>query len=834
MSRRMSKAALRRITGSKRQKLSVELLEPRLNLALDVPAFSSLPGANHTIYLDFDGHVTSGTFWNNGATINSPAYSSDAIIDDFSASELQVIERTFKRVSEDFAPFQVNVTTVAPSVEDLRNTGGTDTKWGIRVVITDDVAFNCGCGGIAYIDSFDWSSDTPVFVFNTGEIGVAEAASHEVGHALGLAHDGTASSSYYTGHGLGSDGAYWSSIMGVGYYVDVSHWDRGEYTGSNNGGSSANYGKGPDDLAVITNYNGFGYKADDHGNTQASATNLTQAGTSLTGSGLISTRTDVDYFRFNTSGGDISFNFSPATVGANLDIEASLYNSAGVLVASSNPLQSLSASITAVVGAGEYFIKIDGVGAGTPTATTPTGYTDYASLGEYTITGTVSAVTGDSLSLVATSASKNEGQSGSTAFTFTVQRSGDTSGTSTVNYSVSGTELSPATASDFVGGTFPSGTLTFAPGVTSQLITINVQGDATFEANEGFIVTLQGASANTAITTASALGSILNDDTSSAPPTLAISATSANKSEGTGSGSTPFTFTVTRSGNLASASSVRYTVTGVGTNRASNNDFTNGFPSNVLVNFAPGVASVDINVRVRADSTRESNETFRVTLSSPTNATLSTAFANGTIRNDDSNSTANGAEEEALPQLIAVADPLWMFVPPEDLTAEQLAVPVTTWINGVAYVGDLAHDHGGCGCGSCGICNAVATKSELVQMQPAASNLIAVESDDALVADESDETLLVTPLDFESSAVRLKSLSSTSRAIDSGSEFIDADMEIDLTAFETLGFDSMTVFELTAASDSSTNDEAGSDEDSESVDAALASAEVWTSLKSSI
>ncbi len=172
---------------AKRMHLAIELLEPRLNMALDVPAFSSLPGANHTIYLDFDGHVTSGTAWNNGATINSPAYTSDADALNFSASELQVIERAYRRAAEDFAPFQVNVTTVPPSVDDLRNTGGTDTKWGVRVVVTRDVAFNCGCGGIAYIDSFNWNSDTPVFVFNTGEVGVAEAISHEVGHALGLA-----------------------------------------------------------------------------------------------------------------------------------------------------------------------------------------------------------------------------------------------------------------------------------------------------------------------------------------------------------------------------------------------------------------------------------------------------------------------------------------------------------------------------------------------------------------------------------------------------------------------------------------------------------------------
>lgn len=76
MQRRLARRSS--VLHSKRHRLAFELLEPRLNLALDVPAFSSLPGANHTIYLDFDGHVTTGTSWNSGATINSPAYSSDA------------------------------------------------------------------------------------------------------------------------------------------------------------------------------------------------------------------------------------------------------------------------------------------------------------------------------------------------------------------------------------------------------------------------------------------------------------------------------------------------------------------------------------------------------------------------------------------------------------------------------------------------------------------------------------------------------------------------------------------------------------------------------------
>jgi hypothetical protein len=74
-------------------------------------------------------------------------------------------------------------------------------------------------------------------------------------------------------------------------------------------------------------------------------------------------------------------------------------------------------------------------------------------------------------------------------------------------------------------------------------------------------------------------------------------------------------------------------------------------------------------------------------------ATISTASANGTIQNDDGTGAARGEEFDFGVELIAVADPLWMFVPPEFLSAEQLSVPVMTWIDGVPHVGDLAHEH---------------------------------------------------------------------------------------------------------------------------------------------
>ncbi|MCZ8192075.1 MAG: hyalin, partial [Microcystis sp. LE19-338.1B] len=127
------------------------------------------------------------------------------------------------------------------------------------------------------------------------------------------------------------------------------------------------------------------------------------------------------------------------------------------------------------------------------------------------------------LAIAATNASQTEGNSGSKAFTFTVTRADNTTGTNNVNWAVAGTGTNPANASDFIGGLFPSGTLSFAAGETSKVITVNVQGDTTVEPNENFTVTLSNPTNGATITTATATGTINNDDFigTSGPDTLA-------------------------------------------------------------------------------------------------------------------------------------------------------------------------------------------------------------------------------------------------------------------------------------------------------------------------
>lgn len=654
------------------RRLSIELLEPRHCLALTVPALSSLPGAAQTIYLDFNGHYTYSTVWNtsySSALISSPAYSSDADANNFSTAELTAIQNAWQRVAEDFRPFNVNVTTVEPASGDLVRSGASDTRWGVRVVITKDTAFRCGCGGIAYIDSFNWSSDTPVFVFNTSEIGLAEAISHEVGHSLGLAHDGDATSSYYDGHGTGATS--WAPIMGVGYYSNVTQWDNGTFTGATNRGSSANYNKGPDDLAIITSYNGFGYRADDYGDTLATATDLTVNGQNLSASGLIGRTADVDVFRFTSAAGAVSFQATPATLGANLDIKLELLDAVGQVLATADPTTSLNATLTANVAAGTYYLRVDGTGVGNPQAASPTGYSDYGSLGAYSITGSAIGGTADSLAISAASASLSEGATGSTPFTFTVARTGDTSTTTTVLYRVSGSGTSAATAADFVGGQFPASSLTFLPTETSKTITINVQGDTATESNETFQVTLSQPSGLTRITQASAVGTILNDDVAPGPPKFNIAANSASRNEGTGSAATPFTFTITRTGDASGTASVYYSVQGIGSSPVNYADFPGYLtPTFVSVRFAAGQTTADISVPIVADNVKENNESFRVTLQFPSGATLGVSTADGFVINDDGVAAIGTLAPDlaatgmflGAQTLIAVADPLDAFV----------------------------------------------------------------------------------------------------------------------------------------------------------------------------
>jgi hypothetical protein len=512
--------------------------------------------------------------------------------------------------------------------------------------------------------------------------------------------------------------------MGVGYYTNVTQWDAERLRRRHEPvGASANYNKGPDDLKIITSYNGFGYKADDHGDTLATATAMTTSGTSMSAAGLIGRTSDVDLFRFATAAGLVSLDVTPASLGANLDIKAEILDANGTTVATADSASSLAASLSVTLGAGTYYLRVDGTGVGTPQASSPTGYSDYGSLGAYTVAGVYVAGDTDALSIVATDASRAEGASGATNLTFTIERSGDTTGTTSVNWKVAGVGAAPAAAADFLNGVFPSGTVTFQPNETSKQIVVPVRGDTTVESDETFQVTLSQPTGFTRITQATAQGTILNDDSAPVAPKFNIAATSATRSEGTGSTPTPFTFTITRTGDASKTANVYYSVAGVGTSAANFFDFQGGAPSFVNVKFAAGQTTATINVNVAADAVKENNETFRVTLQLPTNATLGVATADGTILNDDGVTAAGTLAPDlrtvlgtpAAEVLIAVADPMWYFERPgaDGQDSGELPPAVETYYlvdptdpSRVAKLATFDHEHStsGCGCGGPCVC----------------------------------------------------------------------------------------------------------------------------------
>ena len=149
-----------------------------------------------------------------------------------------------------------------------------------------------------------------------------------------------------------------------------------------------------------------------------------------------------------------------------------------------------------------------------------------SSIGTATATGTIQNDDA-SLAIAATSAAKAEGHSSSTAFTFTVTRSGAVGQASTANWAVTGAGSAPASAADFAGNVLPSGTVSFASGETSKTVTVRVAGDSAAEQNEGFTLTLGAPSTGTSIGTATATGTIQNDDFSSTSANQTLTGTAA-------------------------------------------------------------------------------------------------------------------------------------------------------------------------------------------------------------------------------------------------------------------------------------------------------------------
>jgi hypothetical protein len=349
----------------------------------------SRPGATRKVYLDFTGHTTTGTPWNwpaptgwGVASFTTPPFSLDADTANVSIAEHTAIQTVWRRIAEDFAGYDVDVTTEDPGLQGLLRTSAGDLNYGMRVIFGPDQNAT-GAGGVAYVTSYGFlraagETDIPCFVFaDTGATAkfMSEAGSHEVGHTVGLFHDGTNAVEYFQGHGTGAGS--WAPIMGVGYSREVVQWSKGDYTAANNT---------QDDLAVIGTY--IPVVVDEFGETTAAATAVT--GLSAEVGGIIATTADVDTIRINAGRGDLVITPKVALSSPNLRLQVKVLDSTGATlgtyVGAGTVGNMAPGPITLNLPAeGFYYIQLEGVANGTGATD---GYPDYASTGYYSFTAT--------------------------------------------------------------------------------------------------------------------------------------------------------------------------------------------------------------------------------------------------------------------------------------------------------------------------------------------------------------------------------------------------------------------------------------------------------------
>jgi len=329
-----------------------------------IPKINTRPGAKGVIYVDFAGGSISSTSWGKTAIVASPStLSGDAIT------------QAMTRAAEDFAPFDITLTTMLSVYQDapLGNR--------MRTVVTPTDTAGPGTGGVAYINSWKWGgSDIVCWVFNQGIKSCADTIAHEVGHTLGLYHHGTASGGkeYYGGHGGGVTS--WGPIMGAPFGVNLTQWSRGQYYDANN--------TGQDDLFIIGKGNNFSLSASLV--TNGLVKSLPLNGALFQTSGTLVSQTDSNVYQFSTTGGKLTATVRPVSSVGTGDFRLDLLDGSGASVVVADPVDALGASISQTLIAGVYRLKVVPTGTGAePVGGYKVGYSAYGSLGGYSMTGMV-------------------------------------------------------------------------------------------------------------------------------------------------------------------------------------------------------------------------------------------------------------------------------------------------------------------------------------------------------------------------------------------------------------------------------------------------------------
>ncbi len=380
---------------------------------------SSKPDSPNTFYLDFNGYnMPRSSPWRFGsssvAEVTANSYDADGNLSAFSTQELSDIAEIWRQVAEDFAPFNVNVTTKEPRslpvtahapdpkfihygdhVAHVVFTNSSDTNG----ALLPGGRFNLSAGYMGLWGTTDLRHYTPTFVYTNKFVesvsDIAEETSHQLGHVLGL-KDHEVRLDFGTHTAITSAGnSNWAPIMSftensLGKGVKVTQWSDGNFPDSDTSDQ--------DDVRIIRSQLGAA-KSDHEKKRFTDATPLlvdadgTIRSTDLNSSpvvlnaenkGIISRRHDRDLFKFYAKPGRFMLTakghrtLSEPSRGGNLNIRLSLFDQKGRLLDVTDR-SDRDATLDRLLDWGLYYIAVEGI------ASRDAG--NYGSMGHYFLSG---------------------------------------------------------------------------------------------------------------------------------------------------------------------------------------------------------------------------------------------------------------------------------------------------------------------------------------------------------------------------------------------------------------------------------------------------------------
>jgi hypothetical protein len=286
--------------------------------------------------------------------------------------------RVWQCVSDQYSMLNLNITTdpavySAAKSKDLLKTGIINFVNQDGRSFADIAAFGTTAAGTLYRNP------------SNGDYGygIGMTCAHEMGHEMGMAHDGGSAQSdpeYF----FGLPAVQWCPIMGNYWYGggwnnQLFTWSKGEYNTAT---------QTQDDLKIMNTNEKVPFVVDDNPTSKAIKFDDGGVISSSKNWGQIEQNTDTDAFTFEVAkgGGSISLKIDPLEYLRQLDVAAKIVDSKGVTISSSNLAVNRSAEFKNVTLAeGAYTLVIEGGAELTP----QTGFSKYSSLGYYGMEGTV-------------------------------------------------------------------------------------------------------------------------------------------------------------------------------------------------------------------------------------------------------------------------------------------------------------------------------------------------------------------------------------------------------------------------------------------------------------